>query len=148
MPSPSGQIINNVSVYLTDTFWVVPLVRDSIGVWVEVTPVFQAPSGNSEELAKAIHAARDASESVHKPSPWNGDDGRVWSKASKLWDIRWYNDQMIRVVPSKNLPLRIDDPTVEIVDDEWQAVPSQATTLHPPETSDLDISETILSTLL
>jgi hypothetical protein len=140
-------VIQNVSVYYTRNFISVPVIRDHTGVWLEVKPVFYSSNRDSDELSKSIQAARDTSRSANEADFWDGNDGQVWSAALNLWDVRWYDDHSVLVVPSIKLPLRKDETTDEIVDDEWQADHSRAVELKPPDNRYVDIARVIFEML-
>jgi hypothetical protein len=140
-------IIQNVSVYYTGDFITVPVIRDNSGVWLEVKPVFYSSNKDSDELAKSIQAARAVSLSANDADYWGGNIGRVCSAAKSLFDVRWYADHSVLVVPSIKLPLRKDETTDEIVDDEWQADHSRAVELKPPDNRYVDIARVVFEML-
>lgn len=140
--------IHNVNVYyLDDAFYVIGLVRKPpIGLRTEVLPLFTSPGRHLEKLARAIESARLNSnfqnpqnqENLERQN-WDGEKGKVWEHAEKLWNIFWEEDGSVSISLSK--PAGKHKEAIE-----WKSVPDSERTLPAPVSSP-DIAQEILNQL-
>ena len=100
MANPSKRrVIVNIHVYHWKQYYVVPVVRESSGLWVEVQPALTVPEEDADALAQAISASHQVAQSGAVGSNWDGQGGQVWAVAQHFWSIRWHDDATVTVIP-------------------------------------------------
>ncbi|MCL4382244.1 MAG: hypothetical protein M1575_02825 [Patescibacteria group bacterium] len=148
-----GDNIHEVSVYyLDDQFYVVGSVRiQPFGFCRQVEPVYMVQFSDGKKLAQAIESARLGSD-VSKEryfqhqirtdvTPWDGDYGKVWAKAAKLWEVDWYEDGSVEISPQESY-----DPNEPDLGEgkAWRGIDGARKILLPPLSAQ-NIAEEILS---
>lgn len=131
----------NLHMYFTDHLIIVPLTKDSLGLWVEVQPVIEADSLSLEDLvSKIFEYIRNTSE-LKATLPWDGNNGDIWNKASKFIGVRQYKDTSWKITPfiqNSELSTNQKDHI------EWTPENSKAISINPSPEAINDIAKTII----